>query len=457
MSTFLETTEPKKRISSVEDLAGYFHAHAKPKGKERIGIECEVFGVDAVTGRALPYSGERGIEAALKLMAGFFGYETVLENGRVIALKKPNGNMVTLEPGGQVELSGRPVQSVHEVQAQLELFFHQLKAVSAEIGGMEWLAGAVQPFSDKSEIEWVPKQRYRIMADYLAGKGALAHDMMKRTATNQVNLDYEDECDAVWKLRLGLSITPFASAMFAASGFSNGAPNGFQSERLHIWRFTDPDRTGLVLDLACRKCTFRDYLNYVLDIPMFFIVRDGRWTVPPHLTFRKFIENGYEGLQAFEDDFDLHLSTIFTDVRFKHYVEIRGMDAQRRPLIPAVAAFWKGIFYDLDARLSAESLLKPYCREAFAEIFQAVEREGLRARFGNGTVLDIARELVSISEAGLKQIAHRNAQGEDESMYRVPLKEEILKPGKSPTDKFLEYWEGARLKNPSAVIDYFKI
>ena len=295
------------------------------------------------------------------------------------------------------------------------------------------------------------------MAQYLGRQGKKAHDMMKRTATNQINLDYHSEQDAIEKMRLSLAITPIAAAMFSNSSFSEGKLNGFQSERLNIWRHTDPARSGLILELMCGHCSFNDYLNYVLNVPMMFIVRNGKWIVAKNLTFLKFIEKGYKGISPTETDFELHLSTIFTDARFKQYMEIRGMDGQRSHLIPAVFAFWKGILYDADARQEALKLLKPFTQKDMHKLHLNVEKLGFKSKIGRVSILDLARQLEKISEKGLIRQDLSNAQGQDESIFLAPLKEEILKPGKTPADQTIELWTGMFKRDREALIDYLKI
>ena len=456
MSTFLETQPHAAPIRSVDDLRGYFQAHAKPAGEERIGIECELFGVHSKTGEALPYSGPVGIELVLDELAYEFGYETIKENGHTIALQK-NGSFITLEPGGQVELSAPPVKSIHEAKAQLDEFFFQLRTTAHFVGPITWIASGIQPFSRLKKIEWVPKTRYKIMSHYLGRKGKKAHDMMKRTATNQINLDYSSEEDAISKMRLALAITPIAAAMFANSAISEGKLNGYQSERLRIWRYTDPARSGLILKLICAHCSFEDYLNFVLDVPMMFLVRNGKWIVTRNLTFRKFITKGFKGVRPIQSDFELHLSTIFTDARFKPYMEIRGMDGQRSHLIPAVFAFWKGILYDEEARTNAAKILKGFNEKEIQKLHHDVERLGLRAKIKKVSVLDLARQFVRISEKGLIRQDLANANGQDESVFLAPLKEEILKPGKTPADQTVELWTGMFRRDREALIDYLKV
>lgn len=456
MSTYLQIDPLTKPIHSTEDLRGYFQMFAKPHGEERVGIECELFGVNAETGKALPYSGLQGIERVLDELAYEFGYEPIRENDHTIALQK-DGNVISLEPGGQVELSAAPVKSLHEVKAQLDEFFFQLKTVSHFIGPIAWIAFGIHPFSSRNEIEWVPKRRYQIMAQYLGRRGKKAHDMMKRTATNQVNLDYHSEEDAIEKMRLSLAMTPIAAAMFANSSVSSGKVNGYASERLHIWRYTDRERCGLILNLICQNCNFQDYLNYVLDVPMMFLIREGKWIVTRNLTFRKFIEKGYRNMKPTQADFELHLSTIFTEARFKQYIEIRGMDGQRGHLIPAVPAFWKGILYDSEARKAAARLLKRFREQDLLELHWQAEHLGFRAKIRGERVLDLARELVRISEKGLTRQDLRNESGEDEAIYLSCLKEEILKPGKTPGERAADLWNGPLKRSRSALIDYLKI
>ena len=456
MSTFLQADPLSKPIHSIDDLHGYFGMFAKPVGQERVGLEYELFGIHAETGEALPYLGPLGIEAVLNELAYEFGYETIREEGHTIALQK-GATFISLEPGGQVELSAEPLQSVHQVKAQLDDFLFQLRTMTHFIGSIAWIASGIHPFSDLKRIPWVPKRRYQIMAHYLSRKGKKAHDMMKRTATNQVNLDYRSEEDAIEKMRLALAVTPIAAAMFAHSSISKGKLSGYRSERLNIWRHTDPNRSGLILDLICERCTFQDYLNYVLDVPMMFVVRGSKWIVTRNLTFRKFIEKGYQELRPTQSDFELHLSTIFTDARFKQYLEIRGMDGQRSHLVPAVCAFWKGILYDDEARRMASRIVKDFREPQIRKLHREVERLGLKAKIGGQRLFDLAKELVRISEKGLSRQRLFNEEERDETIYLAPLKEEILRTGQTPADQVVELWNGPFQRSRRALIDYLKI
>ena len=455
MSTFLESkhTQP---IRSPEDLKRYFVSFSKPSAQRLVGIECELLAVNSETGEAMPYSGENGIETVLNTLAYEFGYEKILENEHTIALQKGH-NMVTLEPGGQIELSGAPVHSVHEVKNQLDEFFFELKTVSHFLDKITFLAYGIQPFSSTQSIEWVPKERYKIMAEYLGKRGRLAHDMMKRTATNQVSFDYSSEVDAFHKMCLVMRLTSIASAMFANSSFSKGKPSGFATERIHIWQFTDPERSGLMLASLCPNASFDGYLNYLLDLPMMFIVRQKKWIRVSGFTFRKFIAKGFKDTHATLEDFELHLSTAFPEARFKQYLEIRGSDGQRQHLIPAVAAFWKGILYDEQAMQKAASLVKKWGQQDYLKLYRDIAKKGLRAKVRKTSVLDLARELVKISEQGLGNQPQFNGKEEDERIYLAPLKEEVLRRAKTQGEQLVELWQGAFRKNRKALIDYLKI
>ncbi len=456
MSTFLESkhTEP---VKSAQDLREYFIRSAKPVGGELVGVECELLGVFTESGLALPYKGEQGIESVLRELSYNFGYDYILENDHTIALQK-GATMVTLEPGGQVELSGAPVTSIHEVKAQIDEFFFQLKTVANYLGGISFLAYGVQPFSTNQQIEWVPKERYKIMAAYLGRQGKLAHDMMKRTATNQVSFDFTSEQDAFHKMCVVMRLTAIACALFANSSFSKGKPNGFTTERVNIWHHTDPARSGLLLKLLGPDASFDHYLDYLLDLPMMFIVRRKKWVkVPAALTFRKFMEQGLDQARATIEDFELHLSTVFPEARFKQYLEVRGADGQRQHLIPAVAAFWKGILYSEPAMKKADTLVKDWSEKDHLKLYQDVAVKGLNAKVNGKSVLELAKELVKISQEGLTAQARLNANEESEAIYLEPLKEDVLKRGKTQGEQLVDLWKGSFRQNKSALIDYLKI
>lgn len=455
MSTFLHTRD-SKRILSEADLKSYFQNFARPASDWLVGIECEVFGVHAKTGEALPYKGERSVQAVLDSLAYTFGYEKITEEGSTIALRKPE-RIIGLEPGGQIECSAVPVSNVHQVQQQLEQFFFELKTVKHLIGEVDFLACGVHPFSPVKSIDWIPKKRYAVMSRFLARRGRLAHDMMKRTASVQVSFDYENETDAFEKMCLIMRLSPIAYALFAHSSFSKGRASGYVSERLHIWRFTDRSRSGLILSALCPHASFEVYLQYLLDLPMIFIVRDGTWVKLPALSFRKFIQKGYQGIYPTMEDFELHLGTVFTEVRFKQYLEIRSADCQRRHLIPAVAAFWKGILYDSEARCLASGLIRKWSEKDFSRLYAEVETKGLRARVRGTPVLDYAKQLVRMSETGLKNQKQFNEHEEDESVYLEPLRREVIESKETQAEQLVRLWKTSFRKRREALVKYLSV
>ena len=424
MSTLLGQSD-SRALNSEEDLASYFQAFSKSPQKVRIGLEAEFFAVERKTGRALPYEGELSIHAILKELMTRFAYERVLESGNIIALTRGEW-IISLEPGGQMELSAPPVANVFEIEKQLKRFLEELLSLNDRFPEAAWLAVGMQPFSALEEITWVPKKRYQLMREYLSTRGTMSHEMMKRTATNQICLDYTSEENAMAGLRLTLGITSIVSAMFAHSPFSDGRPNGFLTRRLDIWNHTSPERAGLIVQFTRPKMTFRDYLEYLLEMPLMFIVRRDEWIPAQHLSFRRFIREGYLGHKATLADFDLHLSTAFPEVRLKQYLEIRGADCQRPDLIPALAAFWKGILYDDTAREKAWQLVAFASAEERLALHRSVPREGLKAKLGNQPIMSIARELVELSRASLA----RKIERKSECIYLERLQNEIIIPGK---------------------------
>ncbi len=454
MSVYIDKKQEQK-IDSEGSLFGYFDSFSKKQDAVKVGIEVEFLGVDNQTGKALPFSGQVGIEQILRRIAGLYDYELVTEKEHVIGLHKHQNN-VTLEPGGQLELSAAPAQNVFEVELQIQKFLMELRDMRSKFPGIEWITVGMQPFSSLEEIEWVPKKRYDIMAPYMKTHGTQSHEMMKRTATNQVNFDYLNEEDAMEKFRVVMSLTSIVSAMFANSCISDGQPNGFMTRRIDVWNHTDPERAGLLIDFTEEGKTFRDYLNYLLDMPMLFVTRKGNVIPIKNINFRQYIAKGYEGLEATMSDFELHLSLAFPEARFKQYLEIRGVDCQCPKLIPSVAALWKGILYTSESRKKAWDLVSWATREERLTLHQEIAKKGLSASLGNKPILDIARELVEISCSSLsKQMPSDQARNECKFLERI--RQEITGPGQSPADKLLFQWEKGLKKSPASLIEYLSI
>ena len=416
-----------------KDLLQYFHEGCKPHNALRIGGEYELFGVDPETCLAVPYSGEKGIRLILERMLEDPKWSPFCEENQLICLLGKDESNITIEPGAQIELSGAPKENLKDVSRELVEFLEQLHAVSHDLGN-DFIGIGMHPLSREEEIPFVNKCRYEIMAPYLKEKGALAHSMMKETATVQVNLDYTDEQDALEKLRVSMGITSLVSALFANSPLSGGKPNGFLTRREHVWLHTDPDRCGLLPFVFEQGACFEDYLRYALHVPMMFVVREGRWIPMKGLRFGDYLEKGAAGLHATKSDWELHMSTLFPEVRLKQYIEIRGADAQAPGMVLAVPALWVGILYDQGARQAAWELVRDWNMAERFELHKDICRLGLRAEVRGKVILGMAQELVRIAREGLRR------QGENLNLME-PLEELILKQGRTPAEVLLQKWE----------------
>ncbi|MFZ5801957.1 MAG: glutamate--cysteine ligase [Candidatus Omnitrophota bacterium] len=455
MSTYIESSNAAV-IHSESDLEAYFFQGMKSREQAQVGIEVEFLGVDARTGKAIPYSGAQGIEAILHDLARRHAYEKVLERGRVIALRK-NRLLISLEPGGQIELSALPARNICEVEKQILNFTQELRSLREGFPAVRFLAFGIQPFSRVEEIEWVPKARYDVMADYLGARGDRAHWMMKMTAADQISFDYFSEEEAMTGLRLVNGLTSIVSAMFAHSCFLEGRPSGFLSHRIEIWERTDPQRSGLLVRFLDKGRRFGDFLEYLLDLPMLFIVRGTQWfAIGGKCNFREFIRKGFEGMQPTWDDFELHVSTAFPEVRLKKYIEIRGTDGQSLDLIPAVAALWKGLLYDEASREAAWDLVSFAKAEDLLVLRRDIARQGVQAKLKGRDILPIAQALVALAGEGLRRL--RGSVGcEDESRYLERIREKILGPRMSPAESLLRKWKCDMKQEPQALIDYLSI
>lgn len=335
---------------SHEDLSVYFHDGIKKPEDFKIGVEWEKIGVYRESGKAITYSGARGVKAIFDKLIADFAWQPVQSGEHVIALEKPHGS-ITLEPGGQIELSGQAASNLEDNAREIYRHLNEISTISGPMG-VAWLGLGAQPLSVAEEMEWVPKKRYDIMRTLLKERGAMTYRMMKETASIQVSLDFDSEADAILKLKLAMGLSPFLTAIFANSPLLQGKSSGSLSRRALIWENTAPERTGILWDELDPKRGFRSYLDYALKVPMMFIQRDGEWLYPGEITFETFLNKGFGGYRATLDDWELHLTGIFTEARLKKYVEIRSIDCQKTGLGLAAAALIKGLFY------SKESLTK---------------------------------------------------------------------------------------------------
>ncbi len=429
-------------VETREDLIRYFHDGAKPREQWRVGTEYEKIVVLAESGHALPFSGPRGVEQLLKLLADRHGYEPEEEYGRILALAGDNGH-ITIEPGGQIELSGKPFESLHCAHREFSRHSEELVEVGREIGAVP-LGLGMQPVSRIDEIELLPKARYGIMYPYMARKGRLGQRMMKQTAGVQANLDYSSEADAMRKLRVSTGIVPLLYAIFANSPLCDGRLNGYQSFRGRIWAETDPDRCGMLGFLMRDDASFNDYAEYALDVPMYFLIRDHKYidlTRPPGLTFRQFLQRGFNRHRATIEDWSEHLTTIFTEVRLKQYIEVRSADGQPPALMLGLPAICKGILYDDDCIEGAWDLVKRWSFHERLALSDVAQKIGLEARAGRIPLKELAAELLNVAMIGLVRQKALNERGEDESIYLYRLMD-MVRSGYNQAALTISRWKG---------------
>ncbi len=438
-------TPIESRTQLVESLA----VGCKPVADWRIGTEHEKFGFylpGAATGpeqalRPPPYEGERGIAALLEGLAGF-GWQRVEEHGRLIALTR-NGASVTLEPAGQLELSGAPLETIHQTCIETTSHLQEVRTV-AEPLGIGFLGMGFQPKWRRGDMPWMPKGRYRIMRDYMPRVGQLGLDMMTRTCTVQVNLDFASEADMVKKFRVSLALQPVATALFADSPFTEGRPNGYLSYRSHIWTDTDPDRTGMLDFVFEDGFGFERYVDYLLQVPMYFIHRDDAYIDVAGQDFRAFLAGrlpGRPGELPTLRDWSDHMTTAFPEVRLKTYLEMRGADGGPWNRLCALPAFWTGLLYDDAALDAAWDLVKDFTPEERHALRDGVPRHGFKLPLRGATVRELALQALEISEAGLRRRARLNRHGEDEVLHLAPLFEHAL-ANQTPAERKLELFHG---------------
>lgn len=433
-------------IESRDELVAYLEQGSKPKSDWRIGTEHEKFGFYRQSHAPVPYEGERGIHALLETLQHRFGWDPVIEDGNIIALSRkdcPKGGAVSLEPGGQLELSGAPLETVHQTQEELRQHLAEVGEVGRDLG-IGFLGIGFSPKWTLRQTPVMPKERYRIMARYMPRRGTRGLDMMFRTATVQVNLDFADEADMVAKMRVGLALQPVATALFANSPFTEGKPNGFQSYRADIWRDTDPDRTGLIPFAFEEGMGFERYVDYAIDVPMYFVYRDERYVDVAGASFRDFLEGklaALPGVRPTLDDWADHLTTLFPDVRLKRFLEMRGADAGSFAQLWALPALWAGLLYDKEALDGALALIRDWTEAERQALRDAVPRLGLATPFRGGTLREVSREMVGLALGGLQRRARLDRNGEDERKALAPLIETI-EDGRSPADRLLSEYHG---------------
>jgi glutamate--cysteine ligase len=447
------------RPLTFEDLTGWFAAGGKPPAAFRVGAEHEKFVFRTGTDAPVPYEGDRGIHALLEglMRFGWAGtYEPAAAGGQtLIGLSRGKAN-VSLEPGGQFELSGAPLADMHEICEETGQHLEEVKAVAAELG-LGFLGLGFTPLWRRDEVPIMPKGRYKIMRRYMPLVGGQGLDMMFRTCTVQANLDFADESDMVAKFRVSLALQPIVTALFANSPFTEGRPNGFLSARANVWTDTDPDRTGMLNFVFEDGFGFETYARYALDVPMYFVKREGRYIDVAGRSFRDFMEGRLEevpGERATIKDWVDHTSTIFPEVRLKQYLEMRGADAGPWTRLCGLPALWTGILYDPAAQAAAWDLCKDWTTEDRAALRGDAARLGLRARVAGRSVQDIAKDLLAIAHGGLKRRNRLSAGMVDETNYLGEL-EDIADSGLTAADRLLELYHGPWGGDVSPVFEAF--
>jgi glutamate--cysteine ligase len=443
MSTRTATTDADPVIESREDLLAVFRKGEKPAERWRIGTEHEKF-VFFQDGHRAPSYEERGGIHALLIGLTKFGWEPIHEGGNIIALSGEDG-AVSLEPAGQFELSGAPLADLHATADETARHLEQVKAVGDRLG-IGFLGLGFSPDKTRESLPIMPKGRYDIMLRHMPRVGSLGLDMMLRTCTIQTNLDYRSEADMVKKFRVSLALQPLATALFANSPFTEGKPNGFLSYRSHIWTDTDPHRTGMLPFVFEEGFGYDRYADYMLDVPMYFVFREGRYIDAAGLSFRDFLDGKLSvlpGERPTRSDWTDHLSTAFPEVRLKSFLEMRGADCGPASHITALPAFWVGLLYDEQALDAAWDEVRHWTIEDHARIREQVPRLALATQGPRGrTFRELGRRVLEISAEGLKRRARLNGAGEDESIHLAPL-HEIVDSGLTAAERLLERYHGA--------------
>ncbi|HET9067256.1 MAG TPA: glutamate--cysteine ligase [Amaricoccus sp.] len=431
-------------IESRDQLAAFLASGCRPEADWRIGTEHEKFGYRLADLKPLPYEGEASILAILTALGDRFGWRPVEEAGKIIGLEKDGAN-VSLEPGGQLELSGAPLRTIHETCDEVNEHLREVKAISDEIGAGFIGLGAAPEWSE-ADMPVMPKGRYALMTRYMRQVGSHGTQMMYRTCTVQVNLDFASEADMVQKFRTSLALQPVATALFANSPFFDGKPNGWQSWRARIWQDTDPDRTGMLPFVFEDGMGFERYVDYALDVPMYFVYRDGRYIDALGQSFRDFLDGRLPALPGEKptlSDWADHLTTIFPEVRLKKFMEMRGADGGPWRRICALPALWVGLLYDRSSLDAAWDLCRDWTAEERDTLRRDAGRLGLRAEIRGRSLRDLAGEVLGIAEAGLRARACPGAGGmiADETHFLNALKETVA-AGMTASDELLARYHG---------------
>ncbi len=455
MSTKTESGAFDPPIENRADLISVFAKGEKPAERWRIGTEHEKFVYRTADHRAPSYDEPGGIRDLLMALTRY-GWEPIMEGDNVIALGGVDGN-VSLEPAGQLELSGAPLENLHQTCAETGRHLKQVKEVGAELG-LGFLGLGMWPDKTRDALPIMPKGRYGIMLQHMPRVGTMGLDMMLRTCTIQTNLDYSSEADMVKKFRVSLALQPLGTALFANSPFTEGKPNGYLSYRSHIWTDTDPARTGMLPFVFEDGFGYERYADYMLNVPMYFVYRNGKYIDAAGKNFRDFLDGNldvYPNQKPTIGDWNDHLSTAFPEVRLKSFLEMRGSDGGPWNRICALPAFWVGLLYDGSALDAAWDLVKDWTIEDHQKLRDAVPKLGLKAPLPDGRSLNhLAKQVLDIATAGLNARAQVNSMGDNESGFLNPLRR-MVDSGKTSADELLEKFNGPWAGDLSKVYDEY--
>ena len=440
-----DTQEARSPIETKAQLIEALSKGSKPKSEWKIGTEHEKFPFLTDTLEPVPYEGPRSIRALLEGMRDRFGWAGVYEEGNIIALSDPHGmGNVSLEPGGQFELSGAPLATVHDTCEEVHEHLVQVREIGDALG-IGFLGLGASPVWSRAQTPVMPKGRYKIMAPYMDKVGRYGRDMMFRTCTVQVNLDFGSEADMVKKLRVSLALQPIATALFANSPFLDGKPNGFQSFRSEVWTDTDKARSGMLPFVFEPGMGFERYVDYALDVPMYFVMRDGKYINTAGESFRKFLEGKLPqlpGEKPVTKDWADHITTIFPEVRLKSYLEMRGTDSGPWRRLCALPALWAGLLYEQGPLDAAWDMVKDWTAGERQELRDAVPRQGLNAMIRGRTVQDVAKDVLKLSRAGLVARNLQGCKGKTEASF-LDVLDETAASGKTAAQNLLDLYHGA--------------
>ena len=430
------------KITDKAQLSAYIASGCKPDRNWRIGTEHEKFAFSLNTLKPLTYAGPNGIRVLLEKLTEF-GWEPVLENGQPIALTKPDHSSITLEPGGQVELSGAPLETIHQTCREVTGHIKQVKDVAGELGA-GILGLGYQPKWSLDDVGWMPKGRYKIMREYMPTRGSLGLHMMLATCTVQVNLDFRSESHMAEMFRAALALQPLATALWANSPFRDGKKNDFLSFRSHIWTDTDPDRCGVMPFVFEDNFGFESYVDYMLDMPMYFVYRDGQYIDASGLSFWDFMAGKLPALPGETPsikDWEDHLTTAFPEVRLKKFIEMRGADGGPSKNLCALPAFWVGLLYDDQALADVISMISDWSYDEVSALRDEVPVAALKTPFRGSTLQDLAKDVLAIAKQGLERRAKLDGSGQDETVFLNPL-HAIAESGITPAEELLAHFDG---------------